>query len=179
MESPLSAPARFYRAPTPRYRSEQRQLKPSPRCHLSLRSRSSRIVARIASSKLTEDRRERGSVLTPEVLNRTHRCLPLDGVLPHPPTVYAAPPFHPYLLGSNPRARSSLTQILHLPTQRGSHSYGDKIMVLMTPIPNPSRGDQGAANVRPPPPPAILTLTPDRTCSPTLNHLPPFEAGTP
>ncbi len=28
------------------------------------------------------------------MLNRTRRCLPLDGVLPHPPTVYAAPPFH-------------------------------------------------------------------------------------
>ncbi len=27
--------------------------------------------------------------------NRFHHCLPLDGVLPHPPTVNDAPPFHP------------------------------------------------------------------------------------
>jgi hypothetical protein len=28
------------------------------------------------------------------IINRTHHCLPLDGVLPHPPTIYASPPFH-------------------------------------------------------------------------------------
>ncbi len=31
----------------------------------------------------------------PPLRNRYHHCLPLDGVLPHAPTVFDAPPFHP------------------------------------------------------------------------------------
>ena len=31
----------------------------------------------------------------PPLRNHYHHCLPLDGVLPHPPTVFDAPPFHP------------------------------------------------------------------------------------
>jgi hypothetical protein len=68
-----------------------------------------------------------------------HNCLPLDGVLPHPPTVFAAPPFHPApsMWATVRWLRTLLSRPL---TPLGSRSSGGMTMDLMAPNPNPPRG---------------------------------------
>jgi hypothetical protein len=165
--------------PSPHESSDNSNLHPDITYHFA--PRSSLIAARLASSiasKLTADRRESESLTLPSAPNRTsHRCSRSTAFSPTLPSFLRPLLFTLYLSGVQPPARSPSIQTLRLRTHHGSNSRGDKITVLMAPILNPPRGATVAARDRLPSPPAILTLTPDRTCSPTLSRPFPSKEG--
>ena len=80
-----------------------------------------------------------------------------------------------YLSGARLQARSLPIQI-SLP-YHGSPSPGDGSTTIRAQNLNPSHGNAVAARDHPPPPPVILTRTPDRTCNPTRKRLLPSRAG--
>jgi hypothetical protein len=111
-ESPLPTPARFHRAPTPRYLPESpasphaSSSATMPHPDITYDFAAPRRLSRPVSARpaaLAQHKEESSSVepRSVPVMSRSqarvftpHHCLPLDGVLPHPPTAFDAPPYH-------------------------------------------------------------------------------------
>jgi hypothetical protein len=113
---------------------------------------------------------ESSSAPAPALRHRYHHCLPLNGVLPHPPMVLDAPPFHPTPAWATllPFSTPTLTSPPQL--RLGSLFTGTIIITSTVPSPNPLPGERSAATTPPLQPPVIPARTTTLTCNRTLSR---------